>query len=129
MVYTRATWQLGVLSAGKGRAFRAVWRWLPAALVGPWPLCVSNRAGARVRGVHGPKRFCKWAPLLLMQLARTQAAAGEAIAGSNSELETRNPALALRTAAARQQRGFQAPTAQEGILEQTLRLPRRVFTE
>lgn len=31
MVYTRATWQFGGLSAGKGRAFRALGRWLPGS--------------------------------------------------------------------------------------------------
>ena len=82
-------------------------------------------------GLRGPRQFFKWALLPQKQLAGTRAATGQADTSTSSDSEpgTRNPALALPTAAARQQRGFQVPAAQEGILEQTLRLPQRVFTE
>lgn len=125
MVYTRATRQFGRLPAGRDRAFWASGRWLPgspgeaeATLCQPRGQCSGprGRAGPCPNKLRSPR--CS---LLGPEQPR------DSLTHLQVAIQNQESGIQPWHFPPQQQRGFQAPTVQEGILEQTLRLPQRLY--
>lgn len=104
-------------------------RWLPGSPAEARSALREQRGQSSVQRLPGTQAVLQVGIAPPDAACWARAAVGQASASADSKLGDKNPAVVLPTAVAQQQQGFQVPTTQEGILEQTLQLLRCGFTE